>query len=140
MAHVAAAARGTCLAGLAPSKARLGLEVADRDASGDRGVSRDLPLRVAARSGHPPAAAPGGSGRPRASSLCAARSALVIFALTAVLAFSILSWDVIVADPAAAPTDLLRIVLTTANMFWHVTIAPVFLAGFVVFLRRANRE
>jgi hypothetical protein len=70
----------------------------------------------------------------------ATRSALLVFAVTAVFAYAILSWDLVVAHAAAPPPNLLRDVLTTANMFWHVTIAPMFLAGFLLVLRRVTWE
>jgi hypothetical protein len=67
------------------------------------------------------------------------KRALAVYGAAVVAAFVMLPWNVNVRDVAGAPQGLLREALTTPNMFWHVTIAPVFLAGFLVFCRGESR-
>ena len=64
------------------------------------------------------------------------RRALAVYGAAVVAAFVMLPWNVIVRDVASAPKGLLREALTTPNMFWHVLIAPVLLAGLLA-LRRS---
>lgn len=77
-----------------------------------------------------------GGGR----SAVAPRHALAVFAGGVAAAFVMLPWNVNVHDATAGTEGLLREALTTPNMFWHVTIAPVFLAGYAVYNRRAVRQ
>jgi len=69
-------------------------------------------------------------GRSRATT-----TAAILCVSSIALAFATLTWDVIACEAGPMSAGLLRGVLTTANMFWHVAIAPVFLAGFLLFRR-----
>ena len=69
-----------------------------------------------------------------------ARRALGVFGAGIAAAFVMLAWNVNIHDTTTGTEGLLRETLTTANMFWHVTIAPVFLAGYALYSRRVVRQ
>lgn len=70
----------------------------------------------------------------------ATKVALGVYGAAAAAAFVMLAWNVNVRDVAGGSSGLLREAITTPNMFWHVTIAPVLLAGFILFLRKGHHR
>lgn len=65
-----------------------------------------------------------------------ARRALWLYASAIAVSFVMLPWNVSVRPTSADDAGLLLETLTGADMFWHVTIAPALLAGYLDFRRQ----
>jgi len=60
------------------------------------------------------------------------KRAAFVYVLAVVVASGVLPWDVLVCQATTGSSGLLREVLTTPNMLWHVTLAPIVPAGSLI--------